>query len=216
MATSRPATRKPVAGFTPPGSRTSTRACLSRARYSGKTASYLSAYRLQEAGFTVKLREPDIVVNGNGLVRDVGIACKYPSSIKQIQDHISKGYRQLTKQNLPGVVAFGMDLLVFRAAFKHPPHYLDFRQNAKHPMQVAQKQLQNEVIELIEARSKYPAELPLDGAMLSLAMWGAYHEPVRITEVAAWTFQCDSANPLRQEIGILVSALTQASARLGP
>jgi len=169
------------------------------------------AFVLQRAGFIVTLREPDIVVQGNGLSRELGLACKYPSSVAQIHGHISKGYKQLTGQNLPGVVAFGMDLIVFRAAFDRPPHFLDFRQSEKTPLVVAQTQLDREIVQLVGERpSKYPSEEPLDGALLSLNMWGAYGKPVSITEVTAWTFQCDVANLLRSDLITLVNALTSS------
>jgi len=75
------------------------------------------AYFLQRAGFSVTLREPDVMIEGNGLSRPIGLACKYPSSEQQVHAHISKGYSQLTGQQLPGVVAFGMELLIFRKVF---------------------------------------------------------------------------------------------------
>src|SRR5262249_39047494 len=34
---------------------------------------------LVDAGFKVTLKEPDIVVEGNGLSKPIGIACKYPA-----------------------------------------------------------------------------------------------------------------------------------------
>lgn len=162
------------------------------------------AYKLLFIGFSVTLREPDIVITGNGLSCEIGIACKYPSSVKQVHAHISKGYRQLTGQNLSGIVALGMDLIMFRKVFNSSPHYLDFRQNPKQPLTIAQDFLKREMAILITERpEKYPSESPLDGALLSLNCWGAYGEPARFTEVNAWTFQCMPENPLRNDICII-------------
>lgn len=169
------------------------------------------AYRLQRAGFSVTLREPDVVVTGNGLSREIGIACKYPSSMKQIHAHISKGYKQLTGQRLSGVVALGMDLLIFLRIFDRPPHFLDFRGNPKHPLTIAQRNLDDEMVKLTSERPvKYPSECPLDGALLSLDVWGAYGNPAGITEVTAWTFQCDEGNALYYDLCTITKSLSAA------
>lgn len=166
------------------------------------------AYLLIKAGFTVTLREPDVVVTGKGLSQPIGLACKYPSSRKQVHGHISKGYTQLTGQKLNGVVAFGMDLLIFQEAFSEPPHYLDFTQNPKNPVTIAQEQLDMEMVSLVAERPvKFPSELPLDGALLSIGMWGRYGTPAGIAEVGAWTLQCDASNSLFKDITVLVTTL---------
>lgn len=166
---------------------------------------------LTKAGFKVDLKEPDVVVHGNGLSRPIGIACKYPSSRKQIHGHISKGYKQLTGQNLPGFVAFGMDLIVFGEAFKEPPKYLDFNQHPEPPITVAKGHLTREIMELVpERRDKYPAELPLDGAMLSFNLWGLYRNPPEITEVTAWSLQCDEKNSIRSDMVKIKAAIENA------
>jgi hypothetical protein len=78
----------------------------------GKLCELELAATLKLAGFTVELREPDIVASGNGLSKPLAIACKYPSSRQQVHEHISKGYRQITRQNLDGVVSIGLELMV--------------------------------------------------------------------------------------------------------
>jgi len=54
---------------------------------------------------------------------------------------------------------------------------------------------------------KYPSESPLDGALLTFDVWGAYGNPAGITEVTAWKFQCDSGNPLLHDIGVIAARL---------
>jgi hypothetical protein len=48
------------------------------------------AATLKKAGLGVELREPDIVLTGDGLSEPLGLACKYPSSVGQIHAHLSK------------------------------------------------------------------------------------------------------------------------------
>jgi hypothetical protein len=43
------------------------------------------ATAFKHAGYCVSLREPDIVLEGNGLTRPIGVACKYPSSTTTLE-----------------------------------------------------------------------------------------------------------------------------------
>lgn len=152
------------------------------------------------AGFTITLREPDIAISGCGLTAQYGIACKYPSSAKQIHSHLSKGYSQLTKQNLSGFVAIGFDLLVF----KDFANFTDFRQSVRHPLDVMQSAVDSAMTNLIEDRAeKYPSEDPIDGALFTLRASGIYGDPAQLTTVTAITMQCDSDNPMFSDIGLI-------------
>ncbi|MEX0653928.1 MAG: hypothetical protein WD534_12785 [Phycisphaeraceae bacterium] len=170
------------------------------------------AHLLLQAGFDVSLREPDIVVSGNGLDAPLGLACKYPSSESQIHAHLSKGYKQIANQNLEGCVVIGLDLIVFKTVFDSPPKYLDFREGDRHPLDVANGCVSDAVKHLVVQRSEdYPSERPMDGAILTLSMWGAYGKPAGLTCVTAWAVQCDAANPRFNDIGRLVKAAQQVS-----
>ena len=165
------------------------------------------AHLFQRSGFTVALREPDVVVSGNGLSDELGMACKYPSSEAQIHVHLSKGYKQLAKQGLDGCVVIGLDLIIFNAIFDSAPKFLDFRQGDRHPLDVANQCVGDATRNLVAQRAAdYPSECPMDGAILSLGMWGIYGEPVGFTSVTAWGVQCDVDNPRSKDIGRLVQA----------
>ncbi len=167
------------------------------------------ATTFKRAGFTIALREPDVVVSGNGLSADLGMACKYPSSEAQIHEHTSKGYRQLANQNMDGCVVIGMDIIVFRAAFDSAPKFLDFRQGEKHPLDVANTLVGDAMKALVVQRATgYPSERPLDGAILTLSMWGIWGQPAGFTSVTAWAVQCDAQNPRFGDIGRLVESST--------
>ena len=105
------------------------------------------------------LREPDVVVSGNGLSGELGMACKYPSSEAQIQTHLSKGYKQLANQNMDGCVVIGLDIIVFRTVFNSPPKFLDFRQGKRHPLAVANSMVGDTMNALVVKRAEeYPSE----------------------------------------------------------
>ncbi len=166
----------------------------------------------KRSGFAVALREPDVVVSGNGLARELGMACKYPSSEAQIHEHLSKGYRQLANQNMDGCVVIGLDIIVFRAAFDSAPKFLDFRQGDKHPLQVAQTLVNDAMKSLVVQRAEdYPSERPIDGAILTLNMWGIWEKPAGLTSVTAWAVQCDAQNPRFRDIGRLVESGSQGT-----
>ncbi|MEQ8790097.1 MAG: hypothetical protein RIC55_27620 [Pirellulaceae bacterium] len=159
---------------------------------------------LAEGGFDVELREPDIVVTGNGLTKELGIACKYPSTEKQVHAHLSKGYSQISKHTGDGIVAIGLDLIVLRTAFPDGVNYLDFRQNDKHPVDVLQKLVDEATVHLVDARPKlYPSEDPVDGAMLTLTFGGIFGEPPAMTFVSAVALQCSHSNPNLANVGLI-------------
>jgi hypothetical protein len=163
------------------------------------------AAALKNAGFAVALREPDVVVSGGGLTQAIGLACKYPSSEGQIHEHISKGYRQIAKQDMTGCVVLGLDLIIFRAVFDSPPRFLDFRQSTRHPRDVANQLMGDAMTSLVTQRSKdYPAEKPLDGAILTFSSWGMFGQPAGFTSLTAWSVQCELKNPIRPDLERIV------------
>jgi hypothetical protein len=158
----------------------------------------------KDNGFTVELREPDIVVSGKNLTKPVGVACKYPSSWEQIHDHVSKGYRQITKHGYEGLVAIGLDQLVFQGM----KNYMDFRQGDRHPLDVMQSAVNEATQNLVAIRARdYPSEKPIDGAMLTLGAIGMYGEPAKLTKVMATALQCDRDNPRYADFGVLYENL---------
>jgi len=166
----------------------------------------------KKAGFTVALREPDVVVSGNGLGGELGMACKYPSSDAQIHQHLSKGYRQLANQNMDDCVVIGLDIIVFRAAFDSTPKFLDFRQGERHPLDVANTLVGDAMKALVVQRARdYPSERAIDGAILTLSMFGFWGRPAGLTSVTAWAVQCDAQNARFRDIGRLVEAGRQGT-----
>jgi hypothetical protein len=162
----------------------------------------------KNAGFAVELREPDVAISGCGLSDQYGVACKYPSSQKQIHAHLSKGYRQLTNQKLAGFVAIGFDQLVFGDFAA----YTDFRQSTRHPLEVMQSAMDSAMANLVKDRAdKYPSEPPVDGALCTLRASGIYGEPARLTTVTAISMQCDSANPMVPDIAMIHRQLCSMS-----
>ena len=94
---------------------------------------------LKLAGFSVQLREPV----SNGLGDRLAIACKYPFSRQQIHEHINNGYRQITRQEMDGVVSLGMELIV--AKEMKLPSRLDFRKANRPPLAIMEDRLNTEV-----------------------------------------------------------------------
>ncbi len=156
---------------------------------------------LRNAGFTVKLAEPDVVVEGNGLSQPLGLACKYPSSRKGLHGHLSKGYNQLKGQNLDGVVAIGLDLIV--AAEKGLKPGLDFRIGRESPMEVLQPHLAEEVDVLEKERPDYIDEPQLKGLLLTLSLGGIYGSPPRYVILNAITARCAEGEPLGADLAVI-------------
>ena len=160
------------------------------------------AATLKLAGFNVALREPDVVGGGNGLGNPLAIACKYPSSRQQVHEHISKGYRQITRQNLDGVVAIGMELMVAREL--KLPAKLDFRRGNTPPFVIMENRLNVEIHNLqVERKRDYPDERELDGLMLTLSFAGTYGDPPMLTNLNSIALGCLPGNPLRADLEIV-------------
>jgi hypothetical protein len=161
------------------------------------------------AGFGVELREPDFVISSSELRGVLGVACKYPSSTKQIHVHISKGYKQITNQKIEGFVAIGMDQILFAER----PKYLDFTKSEGDPQQLALNALNEIMVSLVKEREKdFPSEKPLDGSLLSLMVSGIHGSPAGITTVAAFMLQCAKTNPMIPDMRIVVAKLNALKA----
>ncbi|GAA4440310.1 hypothetical protein [Bremerella cremea] len=154
---------------------------------------------LSEANFTVSLEEPDIVVEGNGLTKKIGIACKYPSSEKQIHAHLSKGYSQLEKHNLPGFVALGIDQIVIEQA--NLKRYVDFNQGAGNPVDVLSAHASSEVKRIVEERpTTFPSEVPADEVVVTITLGGHYGTPAKLTVATGTAIHCTSTSQINSDM----------------
>lgn len=154
----------------------------------------------KDSGFTVELAEPDVVVSGNGLSGELGVACKYPSSWDQIHKHVSKGYKQITQHGYEGLVCIGLDQLVFNGM----SNFMDFRQTGKPPLEIMDKATGEVMTNLVKLRARdYPSEKPVDGAMMTMSAVGIYGQPAQLTNARYATLQCDRDNPRFADFGVL-------------
>ena len=160
-------------------------------------------------GFAVELAEPDVVISGNGLSAPLGVACKYPSGLASLHEHISKGYRQIAKQGYDGLVVIGLDQL----ACKGMSNFMDFRQGSRHPLEVMESLTADAMTRLVALRAQdYPSERPIDGAMLTMSAVGIYGQPAQLTSVRHVTVQCDGASPGRADLGVLYRGMQAGGA----
>ena len=160
------------------------------------------------SGFEVELAEPDLVVAGNGLSERFGIACKYPSSEKQIHSHLSKGYKQLSGAGLEGCVAIGMDQIIFRGF----DSYKDFRKTSKSPQQTMQEELDVRLVTLAKERpEKYPSEEPMESGMMFLRAGGILDDPTSgkasLVVVGVASLATNSSNPTHPNVQLLYDAM---------
>lgn len=159
----------------------------------------------KDAGFAIDIAEPDLRISGNGLSTELGIACKYPSSEKKLNDRISEGYEQITRQGLSGFVAVGMDLLVM----KEMERFIQFPESEEAILGGVSGELEQWVNKTIKRRAGVPGRAPLDGALFSLRMGGVATNPARLQWVTQFTFQCTDGNPIRSDIGTILEAFGQ-------
>ena len=162
---------------------------------------------LSEAGFTVLLEEPDIVVEGNGLSQKIGIACKYPSSEKQIHAHLSKGYSQLSRHKLPGFVVLGIDQIVVEKA-NLGSRFVDFNQGEKNPVEVLSDHASSELVRIVKERpEKFPSEVPADELVVTVTLGGHYGSPAKLTMITGTAIHCTSTSPIFSDTQTLVACL---------
>lgn len=148
---------------------------------------------LVRTGYTVALGEPDIRVSNNGLNQEYGIACKFVSSEKKLNSNISKGYEQIEGQKLTGLVAVGMDNLVFQNL---GGRYIKFPSDQREIFGTLRTNLHDRVRKLEAQRAGTPGRLPLDGALFTLSIAGIYGEPSGLTFVHDLHFQSKPDNPI--------------------
>jgi hypothetical protein len=162
----------------------------------------------KECGFSVELAEPDVVVSGNGLSGPLGVACKYPAGLKSLHEHISKGYRQITNHGYDGLVAIGIDQLTFNGM----PNFMDFRQRDKSPLEIMERATSETMTNLVALRNRdYPAEKPIDGALITMSAIGIYGNPAGLTSVCHATLQCARDNPRYADFETLYKGMKSRS-----
>jgi len=154
------------------------------------------------AGFYVELREPDIVASGNGLRKPLALACKFPSSHQQLHEHLSKGYRQITGQNMDGAVAIGLDLIFGIAAeFEGVP---EFSRGGVPALEAQRQFLEKEMHDLIATRARlYPAERPVDGLLMTVTTVGTNASAPTLDRLETIVCWCQPANPLAADLEIV-------------
>ncbi len=155
----------------------------------------------KESGFEVSLEEPDIIISGKGLKNKLAIACKNPTSKKQLHDHVSNGYFQINRVGYQGIVAIETNQLLDlpKKTFEQPP------------LKEAENLLTRSVGEWVDERLRnYPSENPIDGFLLTYFIDYFYGDPVELSQIRQMTFQCDENNNLFRELKILVDAVKEA------
>jgi hypothetical protein len=153
------------------------------------------AYWFHKAGFSVEIgQEPDLWISGHGLSKKLGIACKYPSSKNKLDDRISKGYDQLEKHNLQGIVAVGFDLILCG----HMRNYIRFPNDSQRALNTVAKEL-NSWVEKTIARRAGAGRRPLENAMFSLVMGGFTEPPARLQFITQFALICKPESPLRPD-----------------
>jgi hypothetical protein len=163
---------------------------------------------LSEAGFTVHLKEPDIVIEGNGLSQHIGIACKYPSSEAKLHENISKGYSQLAAHKLKGFVAIGFDQLLMDITELDKKKYIDFRESERHPQELLQSVVNQASTALVVQRTKlYPSEDPINEILLTVLLGGIYGKPATFTFIGAFSFNTTEKCDISAEIRRIVECL---------
>lgn len=163
------------------------------------------AMLLKNAGFAVELREPDIVISENGLTQRYGIACKNLSSEKQIHDHLSKGYKQISDEKLKGFVMLGVEQIAFKDVFKEKNGYMDVRNLDESKLMSF---LEKAAIQLKNQRTRdYPSEHSIDAAIITLSFSGIHGKPAALMTYRAMTHYCDIQNPMVTDIKLIASRL---------
>jgi hypothetical protein len=155
---------------------------------------------LKVAGFDVELIDPpDLIISGNGLSQRIGIACKYLSSRQQFNYHINKGYRQVEKSGLKGLVAVGIELMVARD--KKISGIPDFDRGPMQSMQLQFEWLEQEMRKLIiEHARDYPAERQIDCLMISMTFIGQHGNEPTLDREESSMYYYTPGHPLGPDI----------------
>jgi len=158
------------------------------------------AATLKLAGFDVELTDPDIIAQGNGLSKPLGIACKYPSSRERMQDNVTKGYEQVEEHCRYGAVCIGLDLLVAQDAGLEGR--IDFRRGDLPALEIQFKRLVSEVRTLKEKRDReYVGRHKLDGLIMSVNIVGMSDYGIERLESSA--LGCLAGNPMMADLEII-------------
>lgn len=163
-------------------------------------------YELQVAtwfgkmGFDVTLAEPDVRIRGQGLTGEFGLACKYPSSEKKLNQRISEGYDQIERQQISGIVVIGMDLLVCEGMTR----FIEFPNDEAKALRIVANELGQRVERVKRQREGVKDRKPLDGALFTLHMGGHMANSGRLQTLTQFTFQCDSQSPLMDSISAIM------------
>lgn len=156
---------------------------------------------LVESGFDVKLEEPDLTVQGNGLSQRLGIACKYPSSGQQVQARITDGYAQLRHHGLPGLVVVGIDQIVLKETGLDKSNFIDLRQGEKDATEVISNCASNALEKILHERPHdYPSEVQIDVIMITVTLTGILGSPAGLTAITQAVIHCNKDSPIRDDI----------------
>jgi hypothetical protein len=160
---------------------------------------------MQQAGFAVNFREPDLGVSGGGLAQPVSIACKYPSSQKKLNDRISEGYRQIAGQSGQGIVAVGMDLLVCEGM----RNFIHFPDDDEVVVSSLARDLSDRVDQVARSRAGTPGRTPPRGAMFTLKMVGFQGKPAHLKPAHYAHFFLGKDNPSEPDIVRIAQAMSE-------
>jgi hypothetical protein len=160
------------------------------------------AASLKLARFDVALKDPDIIVQGNGLSRPLGIACKYPESRQRLQDNVTEGYEQLETHCPYGVVCLGLDFLV--AKDQGLQGWINFRRGGRSALEIQFHRLVNEIRGFKAERDRdYVGRHKLDGLMMTVSIVGLNGKqpgPERFESIAAG---CLDGNPMYADLEVI-------------
>jgi hypothetical protein len=159
--------------------------------------------RFQEAGFAVTFEEPDVRISSNGLSQQIGLACKYPSSEKKLDQRISEGYDQIDRQGIPGLVAVGMDILCCRGMKR----FVQFPDSEAVILGTMADELSQWAAKTTKRRAGVKGRRPLNGAVFTLSMTGIFGEPPRLTPARQMILQIDEDNPLSADVAVIAQAI---------
>lgn len=163
------------------------------------------AQALLEAGFTVEFAEPDIVASGNGLQHRFGLACKYPSSDRNIGDRISDAWRQIEENVGHGCPVLGLDqVIVPRTA-----RYLDFRRVERNPVNSLQIALDERLAQYVADRQLAISERPLNAVMGVVSACGILGSPAQLVMARAASFVVTSNASEEQDLRTIANSLAR-------
>jgi hypothetical protein len=160
---------------------------------------YMAAL-FHRCGFQVDFAEPDLRISGGGLSQTLGVACKYVSSERKINDNISKGYEQIDRQGLPGFVAVGMDNVICSGMDR----FIDFPPEPAEIVNSLGGELGKWIERIAKGRQGVQGRRPLDGAIFTLRMVGLWKKS--LTPAGHLSFQLEQGNPIAVDFRCIYDA----------